>query len=116
MDAGALDFPDASFETVVVMYTITVVPHPDQVLNEVARVLKPGGEAVFVSHFAAETGVRAWFERLVTPITRRLGWRPDFPISRILGHPLLRPVETRRLPPLGIFTIVRLQKPAAAEV
>ena len=114
MDAGELDYPDAAFETVVVMYTITVVPHPDKVLSEVARVLKPGGEAVFVSHFASETGLRARFERMLTPVTRRLGWRPDFPMSRILAHPDLKPVETRRLPPLGVFSIVRLQKPEAA--
>jgi len=110
MDAGDLAFADASFETVVVMYTITVVPHPEAVLGEVARVLKPGGEAVFVSHFAAAGGWRGRLERLLVPITRRLGWRSDFPVDRILHHPDLTHIETQSLPPLGIFSVVRLRK------
>lgn len=110
MDAGNLKFATASFDTVAVMYVITVVPHPQAVLDEVARVLKPGGEAVIVSHFAANHGWRGWLERRIVPITQWLGWRPDFPIERILRHPDLEPVETRRLPPLGVFSIVRLKK------
>ncbi len=110
MDAGDLAFANASFETVAVMYTITVVPHPQTVLEEVARVLKPGGEAVFVSHFASSQGWRGRIERWLVPITRHLGWRPDFPVSRILQHPDLELIETRRLGPLGVFSIVRLRK------
>jgi phosphatidylethanolamine/phosphatidyl-N-methylethanolamine N-methyltransferase len=110
MDAGDLKFETASFETVVIMYTITVVPHPQTVLDEVVRVLKPGGEAVFVSHFAANEGWRGRIEKMLVPITRHLGWRPDFPVSLILNHPELEHVETRKLPPLGVFSIVRLRK------
>lgn len=110
MDASRLAFPDASFDTVAVMFTITVVPHPDQVMAEVERVLKPGGEAVLVSHFASDEGWRKGIETGLTPFTRKLGWRPDFPVSRILGRPGLRLVETRRLPPMGAFTMVRLER------
>jgi len=110
MDAGDLAFANETFDTVAIMYTITVVPHPQTVLEEVARVLKPGGEAVFVSHFASSQGWRGRLERLLVPITKRLGWRPDFPVSRILQHPDLEHIETRRLTPLGIFSIVRLKK------
>jgi phosphatidylethanolamine/phosphatidyl-N-methylethanolamine N-methyltransferase len=110
MDAGDLAFPNESFDTVAIMYTITVVPHPQTVLEEVARVLKPGGEAVFVSHFAASQGWRGRIERLLVPITQQLGWRPDFPVSRILQHPDLELIDTRRLAPLGVFSIVRLRK------
>ena len=34
MDAGDLRFPDASFDTVVAMYVMTVVPEPEQVMRE----------------------------------------------------------------------------------
>ena len=112
MDAGLLSFDDASFETVAVMYTITVVPHPDQVMAEVERVLQPGGEAVIVSHFASDAGWRRGIENALTPFTKKLGWRPDFPVGRILTRPGLELVETRRFGPLGIFSIVRLRKRA----
>jgi phosphatidylethanolamine/phosphatidyl-N-methylethanolamine N-methyltransferase len=110
MDAGRLEFPDGAFDTVAVMFTITVVPHPDRVMAEVERVLKPGGEAVVVSHFASETGWRRAIEDRLTPVTRKLGWRPDFPIARILNRPGLQLVEARRLAPLGVFTMVRLKR------
>jgi phosphatidylethanolamine/phosphatidyl-N-methylethanolamine N-methyltransferase len=110
MDAAALTFESESFDTVAVMYTITVVPRPELVLDEVARVLKPGGEAVIVSHFAANHGWRGGLERLLVPLTRRLGWRSDFPLAGILNHPDLALVETSRLAPFGVFSIVRLRK------
>lgn len=110
MDASRLEFPDASFDTVAVMFTITVVPHPDQVMAEVERVLKPGGEAVIVSHFASSQGWRKAIEGFLTPFTRKLGWRPDFPVGRILNRPGLELVEERMLPPLGAFSLVRLRR------
>lgn len=113
MDAGALEFPDASFDLVVVMYTITVVPHPDQVMDEVARVLRPGGRAFFVSHFASEDGWRAGVEATLTPLTKKLGWRPDFPVARVTGHPRFAHVSTSHHPPLGVFSIVELERLAS---
>lgn len=110
MDAARLEFPDASFDTVAVMFTITVMPHPDRVMAEVERVLKPGGEAVILSHFASDGGWRRGLEAVFTPLTSRLGWRPDFPVSRLVGRPGLQLVETRRMPPLGIFSMVRLKR------
>ncbi|MCE1237668.1 MAG: methyltransferase domain-containing protein [Hyphomicrobiales bacterium] len=110
MDATRLAFEDSSFDTVAVMYTITVVPHPGEVLAEVARVLKPGGEAIFVSHFASDGGLYGFVEKLLTPFTKKLGWRPDFPVSRILGRHDLEHVETRRLGILNLFAVVRLRK------
>jgi len=112
MDATRLTFPDASFDTVAVMYTITVVPHPDAVMAEVERVLKPGGEALIVSHFASENGLYKTIEGWLTPITKKLGWRPDFPISRILGRPGLETVEVKSLSLLGLFSVARLRRRA----
>ena len=110
MDAGRLAFEDASFDTVAVMYAITVVPHPGEVLAEVERVLKPGGEAIFVSHFASDAGFVHAIEKALTPLTKRLGWRPDFPVSRILGRPGLELVERRRIGLLRLFTVAILRK------
>lgn len=112
MDATRLAFEDASFDTVAVMYTITVVPHPGEVLAEVARVLKPGGEAIFVSHFASESGWRQAIEHRLTPFTKKLGWRPDFPIERILGRRGFELVEKKRLGLFGIFTVAVLRRRA----
>jgi phosphatidylethanolamine/phosphatidyl-N-methylethanolamine N-methyltransferase len=112
MDATRLTFPDGTFSTVAVMYAITVVPHPDAVMAEVERVTAPGGEAIFVSHFASDSGWRKAIEHALTPFTKKLGWRPEFPIDRILGRPGFELIETKRLGLFGIFTVARLRRRA----
>ena len=41
MDARQIDFPDASFDHVAAMHIMSVVPEPEKVLDEMARVARP---------------------------------------------------------------------------
>ena len=107
MDAGALDFPDESFDTVVAMYVMTVVPDPDRVMRELERVCAPGGEVILVNHFSQEEGVRGWLERKLAPFADFIGWRPVFELDRVLVCEDLRLDERRSLRPLGLFTMLR---------
>lgn len=110
MDAAALKFPDASFDTVVAMYVMTVVPDPERVMAELERVCAPGGEVLLVNHFSEEEGVRGWLERRMAPLAATLGWRPVFPVDRVLGCAGLRLSEKRSLRPAGLFTMLRFVK------
>ena len=114
MDATRLAFPDAAFDVVVAQYVITAVPHPEATLDELARVLKPGGEIVLVNHIGAETGFRRAFEQGFAPLARRLGWRPEFPWGRLAAwadrRPEIRLVERSPMPPLGHFSLIRFAK------
>lgn len=110
MDARRLDFPDGHFDTVVAMYLVSVVPEPERVMAEIARVCKPGGQVIIVNHFARDEGWLAWLERRFAPMADRLGWHPDFCRSRIMGEPSLQVAEERRMAPLGLFTFLRLEK------
>lgn len=110
MDAQALDFPNGHFDTVVAMYLVSVVPNPERVMAEIARVCKPGGQVIIVNHFARERGFLAWVERLFAPLADKLGWHSDFDRARIMGEPTLQVAEERRMSPLGLFTFLRLQK------
>lgn len=107
MDAAQMSFTDATFDTVVAMYVLTVVPDPAKVMHELERICAPGGEVVIVSHFSQEHGVRGWLERRLAPLAARLGWRPQFPIEQVLVSDGLRLVEQRSLRPFGIFTMLR---------
>jgi phosphatidylethanolamine/phosphatidyl-N-methylethanolamine N-methyltransferase len=110
MDARSLDFPDEQFDTVTAMYLVSVVPEPERVAAEMARVCKPGGEVVIVNHFARDRGALARIERAMAPFADKLGWHSDFEMGRILGDPRLEKVEERPFPPLGIFTFLRLRR------
>jgi phosphatidylethanolamine/phosphatidyl-N-methylethanolamine N-methyltransferase len=110
MDARRLDFPDGHFDTVVAMYLVSVVPEPERVMAEIARICRPGGQVIVVNHFARDEGWLAWIERRLAPMADRLGWHPDFCRSRIMGEPSLQLAEERRLAPLGLFTFLRLEK------
>lgn len=117
MDAENMAFADAAFDVVVAQFVITTVPHPDETLDEFARLTRPGGEIILVNHIGAERGPRKLFERCFSPIAHKLGWRPEFPFARIANwaarHGGVRILERRPLPPLGNFTLIRFERLAA---
>ena len=114
MDASDLKFPDATFDTTVGMYLITVVPDPEKVMRELARVTKPGGEVMLVNHFSQDDGVRGWIERRMAPFADLVGWHSVFDASRVMVCPDLKLMDRRALRPWGLFTMMRFRKDANA--
>jgi phosphatidylethanolamine/phosphatidyl-N-methylethanolamine N-methyltransferase len=107
MDAEATEFADGQFDTAVAMFVASVVPNPALLLAELRRVVRPGGNILFVNHFAAEGGPRWWIERAMAPMSRRLGWHPDFAMKALFEPKDMVAIETTPVPPFGIFTLVR---------
>lgn len=110
MDAGALAFPDESFDTVVAMYVMTVVPDPEKVMRELERVCAAGGEVILVNHFSQEHGLRGFFERRLAPLANSIGWHAVFDLDRVLVCEDLRLAERKSLMPFGLFTMLRFVK------
>jgi SAM-dependent methyltransferase len=70
--AEALPFPDASFDTAVLTFTLCSVGDPMAALREVRRVLRPGGELLFCEHgLAPDANVRRWQGR-IEPVWKRI--------------------------------------------
>jgi SAM-dependent methyltransferase len=66
--AETLPFPDDSFDTVVVTLVLCTVPDPAAALGEIARVLKPDGQFLFLEHVRSRNPTLAkWQDRLEGP-------------------------------------------------
>lgn len=70
--AERLPLPDASFDAVVCTLVLCSVNDPDQALAEYQRVLRPGGQLVFIEHVAAHDNPgRLRWQRRVEPLWKR---------------------------------------------
>jgi ubiquinone/menaquinone biosynthesis C-methylase UbiE len=69
--AEALPFPDGSFDTVVSTLVLCTVPDQEAALDELRRVLRPGGRLLFIEHVRAAGSTARWQDRL-EPLWRRL--------------------------------------------
>ena len=114
MDAEHLSFADASFDVVVANHVISTAPNPEAVLDECARMLRPGGEMILLSRIGADAGLRHLVERLLQPIVCRLGWRSEFSWDRFVRwtgrRTDVRLIERRPMPPFGHFSLLRFVK------
>ncbi len=113
MDAEETSFADGSFDIAVAMFVASVVPNPRRLLAELKRVVRPGGQILFVNHFLATGGLRLLIERGMAQASHSLGWHPDFAIESLLPDEDLRAATVEPVPPLGLFTLVTLRNEAA---
>src|SRR5262245_19109608 len=72
-DAQALDFPDASFDTVVCTLSLCSIPNDRRTVAETRRVLRPGGRFLLLEHVRSPLGAVRLFQRLLEPLFRRDG-------------------------------------------
>lgn len=71
MGAEQIILPDDSIDTVLSTWTLCTIPDIEAALAQARRVLKPGGQLIFVEHgLAPETRVASWQQRL-TPYWKR---------------------------------------------
>ena len=72
--ADTLPAADNSVEAVISTLVLCCVPCPQRCLQEVLRVLRPGGRFIFIEHVAAPRGSQLRrIQNLLTPLWKRLG-------------------------------------------
>ncbi|MEQ8576662.1 MAG: class I SAM-dependent methyltransferase [Fulvivirga sp.] len=110
MDGQKLGFNDAIFDKVILHLILAVIPDPVACINEVERVLKPGGKVTIYDKFIPDESklslgrkIGNLFTNLIaTDITRSLG--------EIMAHSNLKLTKTMSGGFKGFFKIYVLEK------
>jgi len=103
--ADRLPFPDASFETAVVTFTLCSVPDEQAALSEITRVLAPGGRLLFLEH--------------VRSADARIAARQDkmpFPYPLIGCHPNRDTLQEINASPLTVESVRSGELPKAPKI
>jgi ubiquinone/menaquinone biosynthesis C-methylase UbiE len=68
-DAQSLDFPDASFDTVVCTFSLCSIPDDRKAVAEAHRVLRPDGRLLLIEHVRSPSPPVRAVQRLLDPLT-----------------------------------------------
>ncbi len=72
LDGQRLAAADHSYDHVLCTFTLCTIPDPSLALDEVVRVLRPGGTFAFLEHGRAPSSRMASWQRRLDPIQRRV--------------------------------------------
>lgn len=105
----SLPFHSHSFDTVVSTLTLCSIPKVSMSLQELYRVLKPGGRFLFLEHGRSPDHSVRWWQDWLTPYWRKVG------DGCHLNRPMKELIEDQHwsLPSLNTFYLPRVPKPFA---
>lgn len=108
MDAQDLQFDDNTFDKVVAMYVAPVVPDPKLLITEMERVCKPGGDVFIVNHFSHSHPFIRRCEKLISPLSRFIGFRPDLPMEEFLADISRTSLKVEKVSVINLFGYWRI--------
>ncbi|MBI5280948.1 MAG: methyltransferase domain-containing protein [Candidatus Solibacter usitatus] len=110
MDAQQLDFPDATFDAVVLHLIVAIVPDPLACLREAARVLKPGGRVMIFDKYFHGPGKPRLIRRLLNPLARWIATDLNTRTLELAARAGLDLVHEEPAMLNGMFRVARLER------
>jgi phosphatidylethanolamine/phosphatidyl-N-methylethanolamine N-methyltransferase len=110
MDAEHTSFADESFDKVVAMYLVSVVPDPVRLVDEMRRVCRPGGEIFIVNHFHSRNRVVGGFENLLSPMSKLVGFHPNLDLNGFIRATRLDVIEMHSANLFGYWKVLRCRR------
>jgi phosphatidylethanolamine/phosphatidyl-N-methylethanolamine N-methyltransferase len=114
MDAGAMEFPDDSFDTVMAAYVVTAVPDYRKVVTEMIRVCRPGGRIIMLNHFSNGNKLIAAVEKVISPLCKHIGFRTDLSLNTVLEGTSLFVARKEKVNPLRFWHLVECENRKAS--
>lgn len=110
MSGEKLLFEAERFDYVVLAHVIAVVANPEQLIAEILRVLKPGGQLFILNHFTPGNWLRH-IDRLFGMISKVFHFRSVFYMEDIKMIQKFRLCKTIHFKPGAYFKLLIYQKP-----
>lgn len=109
MNGEQLLFSDELFDYVVLAHVIAVVNDPEKTLNEVYRVLRPGGKLFILNHFTPNNWLK-YLDRGFEKFARLIHLRSMFHVSSLRQLKKFRLIQDNRIGPFSYFKILIYEK------
>lgn len=106
MDAMDLKFPDDTFDKVFISHVVTVVPDPYKMMDEIRRVCKNRGRVVIINHFKSKNKMVGKMEKIITPLSKKVGWRSDLDLDEFIDKSCLRVDRKYKLKKLDLWHVI----------
>lgn len=114
-NAHSLQFDNATFDTVVCTFGLCAIPDIDAAIDEITRVLRPGGRLILVDHIRSSSTIARGVQRALEVATVPLGG------EHFLRRPLMKvrhkgfEIERVQRFKLGLVERLVAQKPVHAD-
>lgn len=108
-DGTDMKFQDESFDYVVINHVLSVTAHPEVLLLEAFRVLKPEGNLFIVNHFTPDNALK-YIDKLFQTIASMLQFRSYFPVVLLKSLNQFDPQFQISSRPFGYYKILAFKK------
>ncbi len=111
MDGQSLNFPDDSFDCIILHLIIAVIPDPVRCLLEAERVLKPGGRIVILDKFLPDSAKLSTLRKIANFFTNFMFSDISRKSADIISKTRLKKTDDMDAALGGLFRIIKLVKP-----